>query len=107
MQTKEKLTKILDESIFRMEITDPTIVWFSERLEWLVNRLMTEGVVIPGEAEWLPHGDSKGWKDGYRYTHYCSHCGQYGFKSFEHCPHCLSRMGIAKEEPILEKEMSL
>ena len=51
MQTKEKLTKILDESIFRMEISDPTIVWFSERLEWLVQRLLDSGVVIPDKAE--------------------------------------------------------
>lgn len=100
MQTKEKLTQILDESIFRMEISDPTIVWFSERLEWLVQRLLDSGVVIPDEAEWLPHGDSDGWKDGHRYTHYCSHCGQYGFKSFAHCPSCLSRMGTTKEKPI-------
>ena len=104
---KETLTKILDESIFRVEITDPTVVWFSERLEWLVNRLLDAGVIIPGSAEWVPLGGYERDEQGHRFTHYCSKCGQLGFSNFPRCPKCASDMGAIIEPPILEKEMIL
>lgn len=107
LNDKENLTKILDESIFRMEITDPSIVWFSERLEWLVDRLLAAGVIMPGSAEWVPLGDYKSDSHGHRFTHYCSKCGQYGFSDFLRCPKCASDMGRIIEPPILEKEMIL
>lgn len=107
MQSKENLTKILDESIMTMEIADPTVVWFSERLEWLVDRLLANGVIMPGYAEWVPFGDYKPDKHGNRYTHYCSKCGQFGFEDFPRCPKCASDMGRIIEPPVLEKVMDL
>ena len=107
MPDKENLMKVLDESILTMEIVDPTVVWFSERLEWLADKLLNKGVIMPCSAEWLPYKPAEGWRHDRRYTHYCSKCGQGGFGDFPRCPKCASNMGFEKEEPILEKEMSM
>ena len=107
MPDKENLMQILDKSILTMEIADPTVVWFSERLEWLVNRLLDNGVIMPGSAEWVEYKPAEGWRHDRRYTHYCSKCRQGGFADFPRCPKCASDMGFERKAPILEKEMSM
>jgi len=47
------------------------------------------------EAESMKHGKwiVLGQRAGMRYpTHYCSECGEHGWKEYQYCQHCGSRM---------------
>ncbi len=101
MPDKEQLTEILDASILRMEIADPSVIWFSERLEWVVNQLLQKGVTFKRYGAWKPLGQLT-YGCGRSYTHYCSLCGAHGYDDMHFCHGCGADMGFEREEPIKE-----
>ena len=99
--SREVIREVLDKSIYRMEITDPTVVWFSERLDWVVDRLIESGVTVKKYGAWKPLGHVA-YEDGRRYTHYCSLCLTRGYDDMHFCSGCGADMGFEIEEPIKE-----
>lgn len=97
---------ILDTSILTMEIADPTVVWFSERLDWVVDRLMEQNITVRRYAKWIPLGQ-RTYGGGRQYTHYCSLCSQHGYSDMHFCSGCGADMSFEREAPEKELYMEL
>lgn len=59
----KRLAKILDKLIYRVEITDASVIWISDKLAWIANKLAKEGVVIQDEL-WIDVNDHLPTSDG-------------------------------------------
>lgn len=97
MPDREQIRHILDTAILTMEIADPTVVWFSERLDWVVDRLMEQDVTVRKYATWIPLGQ-RTYGGGRQYTHYCSVCGEHGYNDKQFCSGCGAKMCTSQSE---------
>ncbi len=57
------IAEILDKLIYHVEITEPSIIWISDKLAWIARKLAKQGVVIQDEL-WIDVRDHLPTSDG-------------------------------------------
>jgi hypothetical protein len=88
MPDKNEIVALLERLICTVDLNGcHDVVWTSEKINIIADKLLEGGFVKKTECTWKPLGQ-RVYGGGRSYTHYCSGCGKHGYDDDDFCPGC-------------------